>query len=84
VSDLEAAHFVNLDIGAQDFEAYSLFLGLRAIGEEKRAQEQLHDFLKYRRSRRPVASALRHASPNFGLHSHCDANLTGHSNLRVP
>ena len=28
MSDLEAAHLVNRDIGAQDFEAYSLFLGL--------------------------------------------------------
>ena len=61
--DLEASHLVNRDIGVQDFEAYSLFLGLCAIGEEKRAKQLIHEYLhKYRRSKRPIASGLYEAS----------------------
>jgi hypothetical protein len=76
VLDLEASHLVNQDIGVQDFEAYSLFLGLCAIGEEKRAKQQVHEYVnKYRRSRRPLASALYEASldiakPKGGLMAH--------------
>ena len=63
VLDLEASHLVNRDIGVQDFEAYSLFLGLCAIGEEKRAKQLIHEYLhKYRRSKRPIASGLYEAS----------------------
>lgn len=63
VLDLEASHLANRDIGFQDFEAYSLFLGLCAIGEEERAKQQIHEYLtKYRRSKRPIASALHEAS----------------------
>jgi hypothetical protein len=85
VAALEAAHLVNRDIGAQDFEAYALFLGLCAIGEEGRAKELLNEFVsQYRRSKRPIATAIHQASLKLGLHRHCDASVTGLGNLRVP
>jgi hypothetical protein len=77
VRDLEASHLVNRDIGVQDFEAYSLFLGVCAIGEEERAKQLMHEFLhKYRRSKRPIASALYEASLDVATPS---GDLMAHS-----
>jgi DNA-binding SARP family transcriptional activator len=74
VANLEAAHLLNRDIGNQDFEAHSLFLGLRALGEEKRGMQLLREYVEsYRRSRRPLSpsiEALVNSSRQESM-SHC-------------
>lgn len=60
VEDLEAAHRINRDIGLQDFETHSLFLGLRALGDEMRGRQLVGDYVNhYRRSRRPLSSSIQ-------------------------
>jgi hypothetical protein len=67
VADLEAAHMIVREIGAQDFEAHSLFLGLNEIGEYEKARTLLDDYVRcYRRSRRPLARAIQRLKPEEG------------------
>ena len=57
ISELERVHLQIRKIGLQDFEAYSLFLGLRALGNEARGLALVKEYLK--RHRREPASPPR-------------------------
>jgi hypothetical protein len=60
VGDLESAHMITRDIGAQDFEVQSLYLGLCAVGEDAKARRLLGEYVRHlRRSKRPLANPLR-------------------------
>jgi DNA-binding SARP family transcriptional activator len=60
VRDLETAHMITRDIGAQDFEVHSLYLGLCAVGEDAKARRLLHEYVRHlRRSRRQLATPVR-------------------------
>jgi AAA ATPase-like protein len=63
VRELEAVHRITRDIGNQDFEAYALFLGLAALGEEARGYAYLRDYVgAYRHSRRRVSADIERAT----------------------
>ncbi|MDP9201254.1 MAG: AAA family ATPase [Gemmatimonadota bacterium] len=50
VEELEGIHLITRETGLQDFETYSLFLGIRALSEEDRALHLLRDYIyKFRR-----------------------------------
>jgi DNA-binding SARP family transcriptional activator/tetratricopeptide (TPR) repeat protein len=52
VRELERIHCMTREVGLQDFESYSLFLGLRTLGEEARGAELLREYVqKFRRER---------------------------------
>ncbi|MDQ3673576.1 MAG: AAA family ATPase [Gemmatimonadota bacterium] len=60
-SELEKIHTKIWEMGLQDSEAESLFLALRAIGEEPRGRELLTEYLNHhRRDRMAPASHLAH------------------------
>jgi predicted nucleic acid-binding protein len=60
VAELEEAHMITREIGAQDFEAHTLYLGLSAVGENEKARRLLQDYVGHvRRSRRPLSSSIR-------------------------
>jgi hypothetical protein len=55
VAALQEAHGPIQGIGVKDFESYGLFVGLRAIGEERRGVEILREYVhKHRRSLWPL------------------------------
>jgi hypothetical protein len=55
VNKLNATHLKMRRNGSQDFEAHALYLGLRAIGEEGRAKQTLHDYVhRHRWSKWPL------------------------------
>jgi hypothetical protein len=65
VVELEKAHRITRDSGCKDFEAHSLFLGLCALGEKRKAQQLLDDYVyRFRRSRRRLNTALRALYPD--------------------
>lgn len=76
IRELEAIHLCNRDIGSQDFEAYALGLGLRAVGEEAHADQLLKEYVhSYRRSRRPLTPDLQrlvYSSERLTLHKGTD------------
>ena len=61
VSELESAHVQMRRLGSQDFEGYSLFLGLCALGEKARGLELLREYLKERRVAWPVRREISEA-----------------------
>jgi DNA-binding SARP family transcriptional activator len=64
VTELAAAHLITRDIGCQDFEAHSLFLGRCALGERRNAQRLLDDYVhRFRHSRRPLSASIRALYP---------------------
>lgn len=59
VSELESAHKKVWAMGLQDFEAESLFVGLKAIGEERRGYSVINEYLStHRRDRCPPSPYL--------------------------
>jgi hypothetical protein len=59
LSELERLHLRYRDIGFQDYEAYSLYLGLSGIGEEQRATELLCEYANvHRRDRSPLPASI--------------------------
>ena len=67
VHDLESTHKINRDIGNQDFEAHALFLGLFALGEERRGFDMLSDYVQqYRSTRRPLSKSIQELLRAYG------------------
>jgi hypothetical protein len=59
VAELEATHRQMRCVGSQDFEVYSLYLGLSAIGDERRGANLLQDYvLQHRRSKYPLHPSM--------------------------
>jgi DNA-binding SARP family transcriptional activator len=59
VSELEKTHRQMRSVGSQDFEIYSLYLGLSAIGDKNRGVALLQDYvLRHRRSKYPVPPSI--------------------------
>jgi DNA-binding SARP family transcriptional activator len=62
VDELEATHRQMRSVGSQDFEIYSLYLALCAIGEKARGKALARDYvLRHRRSRGRIPSSLADA-----------------------
>jgi hypothetical protein len=62
VAELETVHAMNRTTGWQDFEAYSLFLGLCALGEGARGKQLLSDYATiYRREKWALPASLSQA-----------------------
>jgi DNA-binding SARP family transcriptional activator len=60
VAELSATHRLMRALGSQDFEVYSLYLGLCAIGDEQRGASLVHDyFLRYRRGNYAIPDRVR-------------------------
>jgi len=59
VSDLESFNSALRLCMGRDFESYSLFVGLRHLGEERRARALLEDYVKERRDKWPVSARIR-------------------------
>ena len=60
VSELETAHYQLRGMGHQDFECYTLFLGLCHIGQPERGAMLLRDYVsKLRRARWPLPQSIR-------------------------
>jgi len=58
VAELEATHFQMRGIGSQDFEAYSLFLGLCALNNNDRALRILREYVECRHTKWPLREAM--------------------------
>jgi hypothetical protein len=59
ISELEKTHRQMRSVGSQDFEIYSLYLGLSAIGDKNRGVALLQDYvLRHRRSKYPVPPSI--------------------------
>jgi DNA-binding SARP family transcriptional activator len=61
VTGLEATHLQMRTLGSQDFEAYSLFLGLCRLNNRDRANSLLREYVLYRRARWPLPQAILNA-----------------------
>jgi hypothetical protein len=60
VAELADWHLITRDVGCQDFEAHSLFLGRCALGEKRKARQALDEYVShFRRSRRPLSASIR-------------------------
>ncbi|MBC7791606.1 MAG: hypothetical protein H7Z74_16795 [Anaerolineae bacterium] len=74
VSELEITHLQMRDLGIQDFEAYSLYLGLSALGEKDRGTEILREYVERRRIKWPLSQATLSALSSEDNRSHPIAN----------
>ena len=61
VAELEATHLQMRDIGLQDFESYSLYLGLSALGEENRGAQLLREYVEGRHIKWPLPKPVLRA-----------------------
>jgi hypothetical protein len=61
VRDLEVAHLQLRRIGSQDFECYSLYLGLCALGRPEHAVRLLEEYVDQRRIRWPLPKVILEA-----------------------
>lgn len=53
VDDLQKSHTLNRNVGRQDYEAYSLYLGLVRLKKMDTAREALREYLQHRKERTP-------------------------------
>ena len=58
VAELEATHLQMRDIGMQDFESYTLYLGLSALGQKVRGAQLLREYVERRHVKWPLAQAV--------------------------
>jgi DNA-binding SARP family transcriptional activator len=58
VAELEAAHLQMRGLGSQDFESYSLYLGLCALGEKDRGAQLLREHVELRRAKWPLPQTI--------------------------
>ncbi|MDQ6738087.1 MAG: hypothetical protein M3Z30_10365 [Gemmatimonadota bacterium] len=66
VHDLAKSHASLRDTGAQDYEAYSLFLGYRAIGDAASAIDMLRSYVaSQRRDITPLCAEIQRALANY-------------------
>jgi len=62
VAELEATHLQMRDLGSQDFESYSLYLGLSAIGDKERGKRLLREYVQeHRRVKWPLPKQILRA-----------------------
>jgi tetratricopeptide (TPR) repeat protein len=61
VAELEAYNIALRPSMARDFESYSLFVGLRHLGEEARARASLQEYVNQRRDKWPLSARIREA-----------------------
>jgi tetratricopeptide (TPR) repeat protein len=54
VAELESTHLQMRDIGLQDFESYSLYLGLSALGKKHRGKQLLREYVEARHIKWPL------------------------------
>ena len=54
VEELEFTHLQMRELGAQDFESYSLYLGLCALGQEVRGAQLFREYVKLRHAKWPL------------------------------
>jgi DNA-binding SARP family transcriptional activator len=66
VTEMEPIHLRNRKGGRQDFESYSLYLGLLRIGETERAQALIREYLRYRRERNAPPAEIERAAASIG------------------
>jgi hypothetical protein len=67
VEELEATHSQMRGLGSQDFECYSLFLGLNALGKRERGVAFLRKHFEQRRGKWPLPPTLIKALKASGL-----------------
>jgi DNA-binding SARP family transcriptional activator len=58
VTELEAAHLQMRGLGSQDFESYSLYLGLAALGKKNRGAQLLREHVELRRAKWPLPPTI--------------------------
>jgi tetratricopeptide (TPR) repeat protein len=58
VTELEATHRQMRGMGQQDFESYSLYLGLSAIGERRRGEQLLREYVERRQEKWPLPQGI--------------------------
>lgn len=58
VADLKETHLQMRDIGQQDFESYSLYLGLCALGEKERGAQLLREYAERRHVKWPLPQLI--------------------------
>jgi ATP/maltotriose-dependent transcriptional regulator MalT len=58
VTELEVTHLQMRDMGSQDFESYSLYLGLCALGEKDRGAQLLREHVERRRAKWPLPQRI--------------------------
>ena len=58
VTELEATHLQMRGIGSQDFESYSLYLGLCALGKKDRGAQLLREHVELRRANWPLPQTM--------------------------
>ncbi len=58
MTELEATHFQMRGIGSQDFECYSLFLGLCALNKKDRAVHLLREHVEQRQVKWPLPRTI--------------------------
>jgi DNA-binding SARP family transcriptional activator len=58
VTELEAAHLRMRGLGSQDFESYSLYLALCALGEKDRGAQLLREHVELRRAKWPLPQTI--------------------------
>ena len=73
VTELEAAHLQMRGLGSQDFESYSLYLGLCALGEKHRGAQLLTEHVELRRAKWPLPQAILRVFE--GEENRCPARL---------
>jgi len=61
VAELEATHLQMRGMGSQDFESYSLYLGLCALGERDRAGQLLSEYVERRHVKWPLPQTMLRA-----------------------
>jgi hypothetical protein len=61
VTELEVTHLQMRGLGSQDFESYSLYLGLCALGEKERGRQLLKEHVEGRRTKWPLSRKLLRA-----------------------
>jgi tetratricopeptide (TPR) repeat protein len=58
VAELEATHLQMRDLGSQDFESISLYLGLCALGAKDRGAQILREHVELRRAKWPLPQTI--------------------------
>jgi DNA-binding SARP family transcriptional activator/tetratricopeptide (TPR) repeat protein len=58
VAELEATHLQMRDLGSQDFESISLYLGLCALGAKDRGAQLLREHVELRRAKWPLPQTI--------------------------